>query len=101
MRAELFIDRFKKGESRVLDVRSRDQARPLQAKYGDRWLNIPQEDLAGSLKQLEKEGFYYLVCGAGSRAYEAQLILRHAGIVNTRNVEGGMKAIASCDTDFA
>ncbi len=96
-----FVDLFKQGESRVLDVRSRDQARPLQAKYGDRWLNIPQEDLAGSLKQLEKEGPYYLVCGAGSRAYEAQLMLRHAGIVNTRNVEGGMKAITSSDTEFA
>ena len=96
-----FVDLFKKGESKVLDVRSRDQARPLQAKYGNRWLNIPQEDLAGSLRELEKEGPYYLVCGAGSRAYEAQLMLRHAGIVNTRNVEGGMKAITSSDTEFA
>ena len=96
-----FVDLFKNGESRVLDVRSREQARPLQAKYGDRWLNIPQEDLAGCLKELEKEGPYYLVCGAGSRAYEAQLMLRHAGIENTRNVEGGMKAILSSDPEFA
>ncbi len=96
-----FIHAFKAGESRVLDVRSQDQAQPFTAKYGDRWINIPQENLSGSLQQLEKDAPYYLVCGAGSRAYEAQLMLRHAGILDTKNVEGGMKAIISSDPEFA
>jgi len=98
--ANHFLDSFKKGSFRVLDVRSQDQAKPLKAKYGDRWINIPQENLIDSLSQLEKSEPYFLVCGAGSRAYEAQLVLRHAGISNTKNVEGGMKAILSSAPDF-
>lgn len=98
--ANHFLDVFNQGRLRVLDVRSQDQAKPFKAKYGDRWINIPQENLFENLNQLEKSEAYFLVCGAGSRAYEAQLVLRHAGISNTKNVEGGMKAILSSAPDF-
>lgn len=95
-----FLDEFKKGNARVLDVRSSTQAEPFVEKYGDRWLNIPQEDLACRLAEVGQDGPLYLVCGAGTRAYEAQVLLRKHGIYDTRNVQGGIKMIKSADPDF-
>jgi rhodanese-related sulfurtransferase len=96
-----FLEAFKSGKAKVLDVRSGVQAAPFLEKYGPQWINIPQEDLACRLEEVDADGPLYLLCGAGTRAYEAQVVLRRYGIRDTKNIEGGMKMLQSTDPDFS
>ncbi len=86
--------------ARVLDVRSRTQAQPFIDTFGDRWQNIPQEELSARLDEVSAEGPLWLICGSGPRAYEAQLVLRHCGIGETCNVQGGIKMVMMSDPEF-
>ncbi len=96
-----FLELFKKDSAKVLDVRSAVQAAPFVAKYGDRWQNIPQEDLACRIEEVSTTGEpLYLICGSGPRSYEAQLLLRQKGIKDTRNIQGGVKMLKSTDPGF-
>ena len=97
-----FLERFKSGKIRVLDVRSPVQAGPFVEKYKDRWININQEDLYAQLDKVPKDEPLYLVCGSGPRSYEAQLLLRYKGInADTLNIQGGIGMILVSDPDFA
>jgi rhodanese-related sulfurtransferase len=97
-----FLEVFKRDNAKVLDVRSAVQAAPFVAKFGDRWQNIPQEDLACRIAEVTTAGEpLYLICGSGPRSYEAQLLLESKGIADTRNVQGGIKMIKSTDPDFS
>lgn len=95
-----FLDDFKHRKARVLDVRSAVQAGPFVEKFGERWCNIPQEDLACRLDEVNSDGLLYLICGSGPRSYEAQLLLRSKGVTETKNIQGGMKMLQSCDPEF-
>lgn len=96
-----FLELFKTGKAKVLDVRSAVQAGPYVAKYGDRWQNIPQEELVSRIAEVDPdEDTLYLICGSGPRSYEAQLLLRQKGITDTLNIEGGIKMLKSTDPDF-
>ena len=86
--------------ARVLDVRSRTQARPFSDAFGDRWQNIPQEELSARLKEVNGRGPLWLICGSGPRSYEAQLMLRHSGMTDTSNVQGGIKMVMLSDPEF-
>lgn len=97
---EAFLDDFEHQDARVLDVRSAVQAAPFVKKFGKRWQNIPQEELVCRLEEVEADEPLYLICGAGPRSYEAQLLLRNKGVVKTRNVQGGMKMLQSCAPEF-
>jgi NADPH-dependent 2,4-dienoyl-CoA reductase/sulfur reductase-like enzyme/rhodanese-related sulfurtransferase len=102
---EDFLKDFKDHHARVLDVRSAIQAEPFMKKYGEQWRNIPQEDLACHLDEIDAAGInaqepLFLICGAGPRSYEAQLLLRSKGISDTRNIQGGMKMLQSCAPEF-
>lgn len=96
-----FLQAFKAGQARVLDVRSAVQAGPFVKKFGDRWQNIPQEDLACRFEEVRDGHPLYLICGSGPRSYEAQLLLRQKGIGATLNIQGGIKMLKSTDPDFA
>ncbi|MGD9009317.1 MAG: FAD-dependent oxidoreductase [Desulfobacteraceae bacterium] len=96
-----FLELFKTEKAKVLDVRSAVQAGPFVEKYGDRWQNIPQEELAGRIAEVDPdEDTLYLICGSGPRSYEAQLLLRQKGITDTLNIQGGIKMLKSTDPDF-
>ena len=95
-----FLKLFKKGKARVLDVRSTVQAGPFVEKYGDQWVNIPQEELPNRLAEIPA-GTLSLVCGSGPRSYESQLLLREKGYKETKNVQGGIGMIKYSDPDFS
>ncbi|MBF0200586.1 MAG: FAD-dependent oxidoreductase [Desulfamplus sp.] len=88
-----FLEKFQQGKAKVLDVRSRTQAEPFTAKYGDRWINIPQDEIRERYNELgdaaQGEEPLYIICGTGPRSYEIQVFLASKGITNTLNVEGG------------
>ncbi len=86
-----FVTAFETENACVLDVRSAVQAGPYMKRYGERWMNIPQENLSGSdVAQMNRKPLY-LICGSGPRSYEAQLFLRSQGVDDTKNVQGGIK----------
>ncbi|MGC9196294.1 MAG: FAD-dependent oxidoreductase [Syntrophobacteraceae bacterium] len=76
-----------------LDVRSPANATPFVERYGDRWLNIPQETLSKRFDEVPKDKRLLLVCNSGVRSYEAMRQLENAGITNTVNVQGGAAAL--------
>ncbi len=91
-----FIEKFKQGKARVLDVRSAIQAHPFVEKYGDKWINIPEDELRRRYDELDdvygkmaEDEPLYLICGTGPRSYECQIFLSSKGIHNTLNVQGG------------
>lgn len=97
---ETFLEEFEHQDARVLDVRSAVQAAPFVKEFGERWQNIPQEELIGRLEEVKADTPLCLICGSGPRSYEAQLLLRSKGIAKTRNIQGGMKMLQSCAPEF-
>ena len=73
-----------------LDVRGPANAAPFVERFGDRWLNIPQETLNKRMDEVPKDKRLLLVCNSGVRSYEAMRQLDRAGIGNTVNVQGGV-----------
>ena len=97
-----FLERFKQGHTRVLDVRSPVQAGAFVEKYGNRWINIDQGELRSRLAEVPTDELLFLVCGSGPRSYEARIILRAEGInAHTQNIQGGIGMILCSDPDFA
>jgi NADPH-dependent 2,4-dienoyl-CoA reductase/sulfur reductase-like enzyme/rhodanese-related sulfurtransferase len=76
-----------------LDVNGPANAAPFVERYGDRWLNIPQETLNRRMDEVPRDKRLLLVCNAGGRSYEAMRQLDRAGIHNTVNVQGGLAMI--------
>jgi len=73
-----------------LDVRGPANAAPFVERYGDRWLNIPQETLNSRMEEIPRDKRLLLMCNSGARSYEAMRQLDRAGINNTVNVQGGV-----------
>ncbi len=76
-----------------LDVRGPANAAPFVERYGDRWLNIPQETLDRRMDEVPRDKRLLLVCNSGARSYEAMRQLDRAGISNTANVQGGVAVL--------
>lgn len=94
------VDEFEKcfleGESDnciCLDVRGPANAAPYVAKFGERWLNIPQETLKRRLAEIPRDKRLIVVCNSGVRSYEAIRQLSCAGPCDVINLQGGVAAI--------
>lgn len=95
-----FIEEFKQGKTRVLDVRGPKEAKPFIEKYNDKWINIPQAQLRKRIHELPRNEPLCLLCDTGPRSYEAQLLLRNNGICNTKNIQGGYGMLMVTDPEF-
>ncbi len=95
-----FIEEFKKGTTRVLDVRGKKEAEPFLTKFTRQWINIPQDELRKRVGEIPREEKLFLLCDTGPRSYEAQVFLSSKGIVNTRNIQGGYAMIRTIDPGF-
>ncbi len=95
-----FIEEFKQGKTRVLDVRGPKEAKPFIEKYGDQWINIPQAQLRSRIKEIPRNEPLCLMCDTGPRSYEAQLLLRNNGIFDTKNIQGGYGMLMVIAPDF-
>ncbi|MGO9556546.1 MAG: FAD-dependent oxidoreductase [Syntrophobacteraceae bacterium] len=76
-----------------LDVRGPANAAPFVERYGDRWLNFPQETLNRRMEEVPRDKRLLLMCNSGVRSYEAMRQLDRAGIGNTVNVQGGVAVL--------
>ncbi len=84
-----FLKKFEAKQIRVLDVRSHIQADPFVEKYGDRWINIPQDELRQRTGEIPTDEDICILCGSGPRSYEAQIVLAAKGKTRTFNIQGG------------
>ena len=88
-----FLSEFQAGTRRVLDVRGEREAAAFTRKFGDRWLNIPQDQIRARLQSIPRSESFCIICDTGARSYEAQVALHAAGITNTLQVQGGLAMI--------
>ena len=95
-----FLYEFRHKTMRVLDVRGEKEATPFIAKYGERWLNIPQDQLRRRVEEIDPEEELFLLCDTGPRSYEAQVFLAAQGRMKTRNIQGGYAMIRLIAPDF-
>ncbi|EMG37231.1 NAD(FAD)-dependent dehydrogenase [Desulfocurvibacter africanus PCS] len=100
MPMEEFLRDFEAGKFKVLDVRGAANAVSYIEKFGDRWLNIPGEELAARLEEIEPEQPLVLFCNSGQRSYEAQRTMASRGLPVARNVEGGHLLLSAMDKEF-
>lgn len=87
-----FLDE-KADDTLCLDVRGPANAAPFVARFGDRWLNIPQETLKSRMADVPRDKRLVVVCNSGVRSYEAIRQLETAGICRTANLQGGVAAL--------
>lgn len=93
---ETFVEYWKKretNESIFIDCRESGNAEPFVNSYPKHWKNIPQGQLRDRLSEVPQDKRIILICNTGSRSYEAQVILDHAGFRDIQNIQGGIAAI--------
>lgn len=79
------------GDYTLLDLRHPNEiTRPAP---GENLVNIPLEDLADNLNQLDKESDIYLLCGSGARATAGAAYLERQGFTQANVIEGGIKSV--------
>lgn len=96
----LDLDSFEKGflkegdrDLLCLDVRGPANAAPFVARFGGRWVNIPQETLGRRMEEVPRDKRLVVVCNSGVRSYEALLQLTGAGVPDATHLQGGVAAI--------
>lgn len=79
------------GNYTLLDLRHPDEiTRPAPKKN---LVNIPLENLADNLDQIDSDKDIYLLCGSGGRATAGDAYLKSHGFDHTHVIEGGIKAV--------
>ncbi|ADR20609.1 hypothetical protein MATR_17660 [Marivirga tractuosa] len=84
---------FNDDESKVvLDVRTAQEY--AEGKIpGSENLDVLKTDLfTTSIKKLDKDKTYYVICRSGSRSLKAATQMKEAGFKNVINITGGMQA---------
>jgi rhodanese-related sulfurtransferase len=74
----------------VLDVRSPANANPYVERFGDRWVNIPQEEIKYRLNEIPAAKELILVCNSGARSYEVLRQIQAKLGRSGRNLQGGV-----------
>lgn len=95
-----FLDDFRNREVRVIDIRGTKEAAPFLSKYGQRWINIPQDELRSRYHEIPEDESFFLICDTGPRSYEAQVFLTSKGRKKTRNIQGGIAMVRMTDPSF-
>ncbi|QJB56807.1 FAD-dependent oxidoreductase [Pseudodesulfovibrio sp. zrk46] len=81
------------GNDFFLDCRELGNAEPYLNRHPVFWNHIPQGELARRLDEVPRDKRIILLCNTGTRSYEAQVVLKHAGYEDVVNVDGGMAAV--------
>ena len=95
-----FLYEFTHKKTRVIDIRGAKEAAPFIEKFGDRWLNMPQDQIRSRYREIPQDEPFFLMCDTGPRSYEAQVFLGSKNIVNTRNIQGGWAMVKLTDPQF-
>lgn len=78
----------------ALDIRHPSEARGFVEKFGsDRWLSVPYVEIRERWQDLPQEKTMLIICDAGTRSSEVQIVLDHAGRRNNLVLGGGFNLI--------
>ena len=78
----------------ALDLRHPNEAGVFVEKYGkDRWLSVPYSEIRDRYQELPKNKMMLIICDAGTRSSEVQIILDHVGLTNNLVLGGGFNLI--------
>ncbi|MCC6571823.1 MAG: MBL fold metallo-hydrolase [Chitinophagales bacterium] len=98
--AEQFAGLFKKGESKVLDVRKESE---YAAEHVEDAYNRPLQYINDWIKDVNPQEHFFMHCGGGYRSMSAASILQARGYRNFTEIAGGFGEIAKTSvpkTDF-
>lgn len=95
-----FLEAFKDEEILVLDARAPVQADVYVEKYGEKWMNIPLEQVRTRFSEVPTDKPVFIVCDTGARSFECQAMLTAQGFTNTKNLQGGLAIVKVIDPEF-
>jgi NADPH-dependent 2,4-dienoyl-CoA reductase/sulfur reductase-like enzyme/rhodanese-related sulfurtransferase len=78
----------------ALDVRHPKEVEPFAAKFGDRWLGIPYNEVRDRVGDIPRDRKLIIICDAGTRSYEVQVFLQSEGVSETLVLGGGFNVIS-------
>lgn len=79
----------------VVDLRHPKEAEAYVHRFGERhWMSLPYEQVRSRYQQLPADRNCILVCNAGTRSYEVQVLLDSLGKQNTQVLCGGLNVIS-------
>lgn len=78
----------------ALDIRHAKDAAILVEKFGkDKWLAVPYPELRARHEEIPADKTLIILCDAGTRSYEVQVVLDHAGKRNSLVLSGGFNVL--------
>lgn len=84
----------------VLDIRHPNEVGPFAEKFRDIWLGIPYNEIRKRHGELPKDKTLIIICDAGTRSYEMQVLLNSIGLTNTLVLGGGFNCISRMGVDW-
>ncbi|HEY6000018.1 MAG TPA: FAD-dependent oxidoreductase [bacterium] len=83
-----------------LDTNAPRQAAPYLARYPDRWVNIPYEQVASRVDELPRGRTIVTLCDSGIRSFESQVVLSAHGFPKAFALEGGYNLLKRLGVDL-
>lgn len=85
----------------ALDIRHPNETKHFVEKYGaDKWISIPYVDIRSRCNELPKDKTMLIICDAGTRSSEIQIVLDHANLTNNLVLGGGFNVIRRLGLDW-
>ncbi|RJX21480.1 MAG: pyridine nucleotide-disulfide oxidoreductase [Desulfobulbus sp.] len=84
----------------ALDIRHLQEATPYAAKFGERWLAIPYNEMRQRHGEIPEDKTMIILCDAGTRSYEVQVMLDAVGKRNSLVLSGGFNVIRRVGADW-
>jgi rhodanese-related sulfurtransferase len=85
----------------ALDVRHPQESKDYVAKFGpDRWIAIPYDEIRQRHRELPADKTMIILCDAGTRSFEVQVLLDHIGKANNLVLSGGFNVIRRMGFDW-
>jgi len=78
----------------ALDIRHPNETGAFVEKYGkDKWISVPYVDIRDRYQELPKDKTMCIICDAGTRSSEVQIVLDSVGLKNNLVLGGGFNVI--------
>ncbi|MDZ7642212.1 MAG: FAD-dependent oxidoreductase [Desulfurivibrio sp.] len=85
----------------ALDIRHPNEASLMADKFGqDHWLTIPYIDIRERYRELPADRTMIIICDAGTRSSEIQILLDSVGLTNNLVLGGGFNLIRRMGVDW-
>jgi rhodanese-related sulfurtransferase len=85
----------------ALDVRHPLEVGPFVEKYGsEKWVAVPYPEIRQRYEEVPEDKTMIILCDAGTRSYEVQVLLDHLGRSNSMVLSGGFNVIRRIGVDW-